>query len=189
MVDLATLSADGALTLNQSGSVGDAGIRVRNASLKAVGDLSLVSSGTVGGSSAGIELRASGAADNQGVSLSAGSGNLLTLKTFGQRLNLQDADNFTVTSGKVRIDLGSGGVTSSGTTIPTGGYSLKATGLDVYYSGATTGNNAKIAVGSGSFSFVNVKRGSGNVTLTNSTTAADATNGWGRGSDLWHFGQ
>ena len=71
-------------------------------------------------------------------------------------------------------------MTSETGTIPTGGYSLKANGLDVYYTGAITGHNATIVVGSGSFTFVNDRRQiTSAVSLSNSTTATEATNGYG----------
>ena len=66
--------------------------------------------------------------------------------------------------------LGSGVMSSYSGTIPTGGYILSAPGLEVYFTGGTTGT-ATIAVGSGSFTFVG-NGGSGNGTLINSTTLA-----------------
>ena len=169
LVSFATLTAGGALRLNQSGSATEDGIYVNFSSLIAGSELSLVQGGTVGRGSMGIRLEAWSADANEAVTLSAGTGQFVTLKTNGNNVTHY---NFTVTSGKVRIDLGSGALT--------GGKTLKATGLDVYFSGATTGNNATIAVGSGSFTFVNNRRHvTAAVTLNNSTTASDATNGWG----------
>ncbi|MCX8500119.1 MAG: hypothetical protein ORO03_00240, partial [Alphaproteobacteria bacterium] len=173
---VSTLTAGGALSLVQSGSAELEGIAVGGSSLTAGGELWLQQSGTVGSDIGGINLYAYGTAANQAVNLAAGTGQFVTLKTNNQKLSLNNNDNFVVTSGKVRIDLGTGAMTSSGNN------SLKADGLDVYYSGATTGNSAKIAVGSGSFSFVNDRRSvTSAVTLANSTTASDATNGWGTG--------
>ncbi|MCX8501051.1 MAG: hypothetical protein ORO03_05090, partial [Alphaproteobacteria bacterium] len=186
--EASTLTAGGAMTLSQLGRAGLVGILVYRSSLTAGSDLSLLQAGAVGSGSEGIFLASFAAAANQAGNFASGTGHFVTLKTNNRKLSLSDvSDNFAVTRGKVRIDLGSG-------TIESGYYNnsawvnsatpltLKAIGLDVYYSGATTGNNAKIAVGSGSFTFVNDKRSvTSAVTLTNSTTASDATNGWGTG--------
>ncbi|MCX8500464.1 MAG: hypothetical protein ORO03_02035, partial [Alphaproteobacteria bacterium] len=169
-----TLRAGSSMTLTQSGSSVYAGIYFQATGLTAGGDLSLLQSGNslIG---IGILFSASGTGANQAVTLAAGINNFVTLKTNNQKLGVWTADNFSVLSGRVRIDLGTGKFSSSNN------YTLKATGLDVFYTGATSGNSAKIAVGSGSFTFVNDRRSvTGAVTLTDTTTAstADSTNGW-----------
>ena len=77
-------------------------------------------------------------------------------------------------SGKyLRLDIAAGKFLGGANT-------LTANGMDVYYTSVTTGNSGTIAVGSGSFTFVNDKRATvAAVTLDNTTTATTATNGWG----------
>ncbi|MCX8502149.1 MAG: filamentous hemagglutinin N-terminal domain-containing protein, partial [Alphaproteobacteria bacterium] len=169
------LSAGGNLTLTQVGSAAFEGISVFQSSLNAGGDLSVVLSGTAGSGWDGIALNSFGTGAAEVVAFAAGSDRLVTLKTFHQTLSMNGDDNYSVSGGKLRIDLGKGAVISDA-----GAYSLKALGMAVYFTGATTGNSAKIAVGSGSFTFVNDRRSvTSAVTLTNSTTEADATSGWG----------
>ena len=171
-VDTSTLTAATAMTLIQSGNT-QTGIYVISSKLTAGGDLSLLQTGTLRYDT-GIRFEAAGTGANQAVTLAAGNSNFVTLKTNNNYLYLYTNDNFAVTSGRVRIDLGTGGIYSSSN------YTLKATGLDVFYTGSTTANSAKIAVGSGSFTFVNDKRSvTSAVSLTNTTTATEATNGWG----------
>ncbi|MDI9408183.1 MAG: filamentous hemagglutinin N-terminal domain-containing protein, partial [Candidatus Pacebacteria bacterium] len=171
------LTAGGAMTLTQSGSTSATGISATDSTLTAGGDLSLNQSGTVG--SDGIYLRSSAGSGNA-QTFSAGANGFLTFKTNNQKLSLNSADNFAVTSGRVRIDLGTGTMTSVGPAAPSDGFTLKTLGLDVFYTGATTGNNATINVGSGSFTFVNDKRSvTSAVTLDNTTTASTGSIGWG----------
>ncbi|MCX8501058.1 MAG: hypothetical protein ORO03_05125, partial [Alphaproteobacteria bacterium] len=66
----------------------------------------------------------------------------------------------------------------AGTMNLKGGYTITALGLDVYYTSAKTGNAAIIAVGSGSFTFVNDKRAeAGDLTLNSGANSG----GWGTG--------
>ncbi|MCX8501157.1 MAG: hypothetical protein ORO03_05635, partial [Alphaproteobacteria bacterium] len=177
-------------TLTQSGTAGGVGIVVVSASLQAGSDLSLIQNGTLvetNGSAFGLSFYA--AENNNGtgaVRLAAGRSSLVTLKTNNNDLLFGGVDKFAVTSGAVRIDLGRAAMTSSReSTPPTGGYSLKARGLAVYYTGATSGNNATIDIGSGSFTFVNDKRSvTSAVTLNNSSTAAAD---WGSGLGTLSF--
>ncbi|MCX8501973.1 MAG: hypothetical protein ORO03_09820, partial [Alphaproteobacteria bacterium] len=171
-----TTSNGGDLTLLQTGVATGAGITV-NSTLTSAGELLLLQAGTVGSANQGILF------SNGAVSLAAGSNSFVTLKTNG--FNLTSTANSAVTSGKIRIDLGSGAMVSkdsSGNEIANAAnqFTLTATGLDVYYTGATSGNSAKISVGSGSFTYINDKRlVTAAVTLTNVTTESEAINGWG----------
>ncbi|MDI9408751.1 MAG: filamentous hemagglutinin N-terminal domain-containing protein, partial [Candidatus Pacebacteria bacterium] len=91
--------------------------------------------------------------------------------TLGGDVTINSAGN----TNTVRLDLAGNALHGSKT--------ITATGLNVFYTGATTGNHATIAVGSaGSFTFVNDKRTvTAATTLDNTTTAATATKGWGTG--------
>ncbi|MCX8501110.1 MAG: hypothetical protein ORO03_05395, partial [Alphaproteobacteria bacterium] len=183
--DLGSLSAAGDLTLTQSGSSLGNGITAAGLDFKAGGNLSLVQRGTIGSGASGIvfgiePLVASGGI--KGVGLAAGPNGLVTLSTNNQPLTLKNGDDFAVTGGRLRLDLGGGGLVSSGGQIPAGGYSLAALGRDVYFTGATSGNSAQIHVGDGSFTFVNDQRlVTTLVTLNDNTTATTPGSGWGSG--------
>ena len=195
-----TLTAGGAMILSQTGRATQQGIYISNSvNLTAVTDLSLLQSGRTGSGFDGIFLYTK--QDRQDriypTNFSAGANSWLTFKTNGQTLSLNGADLLTVTSGRVRIDLGTGAMVSRDTsdqliTDPTKLLTLKAYGLDVYFTGSTTtrfrdlntnifiGNFAKIDVGSGSFTFVNDKRSvTTGVTLNNTILSSTATIGWG----------
>ena len=144
------------MNLTKSGRAGLNGIALDSSSLTAKADLSLLQSGTVGAVFDGISLSASDTGAGQGMSLAAGANSKVTIKTNNQKLSLNTSDNFAVTSGQVWINLGTGAMVSkdlSSTviTVVAEQYTLKTLGLDVYYTGATTDNSAKINVGSGSF--------------------------------------
>ncbi|MCX8501524.1 MAG: hypothetical protein ORO03_07510, partial [Alphaproteobacteria bacterium] len=71
----------------------------------------------------------------------------------------------------LRLDLGKlGALTSSGAGSPN--YTLDASGLDVYFTGNTSAHSATIAVGGGSFTFVNDKRDTTTETVLGNTTIA-----------------
>ncbi|MCX8500194.1 MAG: filamentous hemagglutinin N-terminal domain-containing protein, partial [Alphaproteobacteria bacterium] len=78
----------------------------------------------------------------------------------------------TVKGSFLRLDSGSGRLL--------GGQTLTATGLDVFYTSAKLGNDATIAVGSGSFTLVHDERAvTAEKTLNNGSTAADWDSGFG----------
>ncbi|MCX8501386.1 MAG: filamentous hemagglutinin N-terminal domain-containing protein, partial [Alphaproteobacteria bacterium] len=177
-----TLRAGGNLTVAQLGGAQTDGLVIQASSLIAGGDLALLSYGFVGNLNMGILLSATGTGTEQGVKLTGGGVNSwLTLTSQNGNLQLNGADSFTLAGGKVRLDLWSASLVSSGSGVPSGGYSLKATDLDVYYTGAKTANSAKIVVAGGSFTFVNDRRGvaaiTSAVTLSSSSPATD----WGTG--------
>ena len=181
LVTYATVTVGGNLTMAQSGTVTAAGIALKNAALKAGGDLSLTASGSLGSGKAGIELIATGTTVGTGVIFAAGLNHWVNLTTAGSSLELSTADNFAITSGRVRLDLGAGALVStdaSGVVLATPN-SLKVRDLELFYSGATSGNSAKLDVTGGKFTFVNDRRAVTVVrTLNNSSTAA---NDWGVG--------
>ena len=86
-----------------------------------------------------------------------------------------------ITTPKLTIELGSGAMTSSsagGFVLAAPGTLLNALGAVVVMSGAVTGHNGRIAVGSGSFTWINDLRSKTSPTLLdNNSTAAD----WGTG--------
>ncbi|MDI9408117.1 MAG: filamentous hemagglutinin N-terminal domain-containing protein [Candidatus Pacebacteria bacterium] len=185
VVNSTLTTTSGKMNLTQSGSVRWHGIVAISSTLMAATDLSLIQSGTVGVGFSGIWLASqAGSGVGKAMTFTAGANSFVTLKTNNNVLSLNNVDNFVVTAGRVRIDSGTGVMISwdnvSGTALSAGnGYTLKASGLDVFYTGATTGNNAKFDVGSGSF--VNLTDRSNittAVTLDNSTQASDATKGW-----------
>ena len=109
-----------------------------------------------------------GASATTGVSLVSGTNNWVKLQTVVTGVTLSTTNNFTVTSRSLRLDLGKlGALTSSGGT----NFTLNAAGSDVYFTGSTT-NAATIAVGSGSFTFVNDKRDTTTDTVLGNTTIA-----------------
>ncbi|MCX8501145.1 MAG: hypothetical protein ORO03_05575, partial [Alphaproteobacteria bacterium] len=167
------LTTAGDLTLIETASAtATFGIQINSATLTAGGNLTVINNGTNG-----IILQASA---NTGVNLAAGSNNWVKLQTVVTGVTLSTANSFSVTSGSLRLDLGKlGALTSSGAGSP---YTLNAIGRDVYFTGSTSGNSAKIAVGSGSFTFVNDRRSvTADTTLDSTTTPTTATIGWGSG--------
>ncbi|MCX8506638.1 MAG: hypothetical protein ORN98_08510, partial [Alphaproteobacteria bacterium] len=111
-----------------------------------------------------------------GATLDGGTGGVSIL-TPGYNFDLNAG--LTVKGSFLRGDLGSGKMTGNALA-PAGGYTLNAKNMDVYFTGKTTGNNATIDVGNGSFSFVNDKRSvTALTTLTSSTTNADIGSGLG----------
>ncbi|MDI9408368.1 MAG: filamentous hemagglutinin N-terminal domain-containing protein [Candidatus Pacebacteria bacterium] len=186
-VEGSTLSAGSTIKLNQSGSAGSDGIAAGYSSLKSSGaGLSLVQSGTIGDGKHGIYLWSNYGSDPVNAMVFAAAKNdFVWFQTRNQILSLNSENNFTVTGGMVRIDLGTAAMISKNDlgrviTLPQYQYSLKASGLDVYFTGSTSENQVKIAVGNGSFTFVNDKRTvTGSVTLDNQTIATTATHGWG----------
>ncbi|MCX8501759.1 MAG: hypothetical protein ORO03_08730, partial [Alphaproteobacteria bacterium] len=148
-ITAATITAARVLSLIQSGLATQNGIKVDSSSLSAGASLSLLQNGTIASGGSGIFLNASGAQATQAVSLAAGFGNIVTLKTNVQKLSLNGTDSFAITHGKLRIDLGVGVMTSSA-----GSFSFKALDADVYFTGASSGHSATIAVDRGSFTRV-----------------------------------
>ncbi|MCX8500104.1 MAG: hypothetical protein ORO03_00165, partial [Alphaproteobacteria bacterium] len=179
----ATSDGTSHLTLIRNGSPlqGD-GIAIVSATVKAGGNISLIQNDTINGAE-GIALVAKGTTATTGVVLEAGSSNhWVTFKTNGYKLSLTHNNNFSVTKGQLRLDLGTGGITSASGTIPSGGYVLNTSGLNVYFTGATTGNSAEFALGTGSFTFVTDLRANdttaiGNTALTLASFTAGATSG------------
>ena len=166
---LSTVTAAAAVTLTQSGYAGVDGIFI-SGKLSAGSDLSLLQTGsatTTGVGFGGITFSPNNVTDTYRVDLSAPNG-WVTMKTNNTRIILAGTDfNTYITGGRVRIDTGTSVLNSQA-----GNSTLLALGLEVYYTGNTANlpnNTATIAVGSGSFTFVG-NGGSGNGTLTNSTT-------------------
>ena len=181
-----SLRAGGNLLLTQLGTVQTDGIMVQASALTAGGDLGLLSYGITGNSNMGLVLSASGTATGQGVTLTGGGGSSwVSLSSLRRNLQLNGADNFTVAGGKLRLDLWGAALVSSGVvsggSIPIGGYSLKATDLEVYYTSAKTGNSAKIVVAGGSFTFVNDQRSNAATAATVTLNSSSAATVWGTG--------
>ena len=163
----ANLKTDiGAILINQLGSATGDGISLQTAKLFSGSHISILQSGSVGSSSVGINLFS---ATSNGSSLdmaAANSNSWITIKTNNQKLSVTSI-NVQVTVGKLRIDLG--------TAAMTGANSLNAAGLDVFFTGATAGNNATIAVGSGSFTRVIDNRSTTAATVIAGTSFAAPT--------------
>ena len=123
-------------------------------------------------------------------------------------LTLAGFDNFDFNTAQVRIDLGTGTMVSEfpppvvTTPIPTPptlpvltpapapapapvipkAYSLNLFGLTVYYTGATTGNQARLVMNSGEFVFVTDRRAqTATVVLDNQLARGNTSSGWGVG--------
>ncbi|MCX8500378.1 MAG: hypothetical protein ORO03_01585, partial [Alphaproteobacteria bacterium] len=172
------------LTLVKHGNFGVAitigGISLESVTISAGGTVSLVQTAGVGVGAIGIGV----INISQTVSISAAQG--ISFKTANAKLTLISHTvliTASLTSPRVRLDLGSAPISSidgQGEVATTPGNTMNALGADVYLTSATSGNNATIAVGSGSFTLVNDKRtATAPVEITNTTTASEATNGWG----------
>ncbi|MCX8501109.1 MAG: hypothetical protein ORO03_05390 [Alphaproteobacteria bacterium] len=97
----------------------------------------------------------------------------MSLSTHSQTLQLFQADGFTVTARRLEISLGTGEFSSFRVGAGTGNLTLNALGSEVIFSGAVSGNDATIAVGSGSFAFVKTLRDDSRaVTIDNATSLA-----------------
>ncbi|MCX8501846.1 MAG: filamentous hemagglutinin N-terminal domain-containing protein, partial [Alphaproteobacteria bacterium] len=155
-IESSSLTAGGDLSLTQSetASSGNSGIYLAASNLSAVGNLSLRQSGRVGGSNPGLHFFAQSNFPDKGVSLSAGSDKWVTIRSSNRNLRLGNRDQFSIQSGRLRLDLGSGAVESLVGPIPSGGYSLNANGVDVYFTGDRSGSHFKLEIGSGSFTAV-----------------------------------
>ena len=119
---------------------------------------------TLDATSGGIQLDGGG-------SLALGAGSTLRLTSLGADVTL--TGGFTVTGGSdVHLNLRGGKFLG-------GAFTLTASGQNVFYSGAVTGNSGTIAVGAGQFlNFTDHSTITTEVTLDNSTLATDATKGW-----------
>ncbi|MDI9409389.1 MAG: filamentous hemagglutinin N-terminal domain-containing protein [Candidatus Pacebacteria bacterium] len=188
-----TMTAGGDISLNQSGRAKINGIELQYVNLYATGDIGLHQKGMIDSVVEGIRFTSSnptgdGTGDlNTRIALIAGANRWVTIKTNDQKLSLNTNDFYTVNGGKMRIDLGSGAmvslISSRGSTVTSPQhFGFKAEGLDVYFTGATSGNSAQIRVGNGSLTFVTDLRSvTSAVTLDSSSTASTATIGWGTG--------
>ncbi|MCX8506706.1 MAG: hypothetical protein ORN98_08860 [Alphaproteobacteria bacterium] len=187
MFNASTLTSGGAISLTQSGSAATNGINLTSSILTSTNDdLLLNQSGTVGSGKDGIKLVSSAA---KGQQFTAGANNSVTFKTNDQNLSLNSIDNFRVTGGKVKIALGTGKIMSKTALGASANYTLKAAGLNVSYTGATTGNSATIDVGGGTFSYITDHSDVTAATvLTKDTLANAATIGWGTGFGTWTAG-
>ena len=195
------LSANGNITvtsLYNSGSTnGFTAIDLQSSSLEAGGNITLKSSNQGNINLQNLtKLKAGGditvqsgesTLNNNGISIAGNSFNPLTIEaggrvslaTNGGRLNHTLAASLTVKTRHLRIDLAGGNYVSANAR------TMNATGIDVYYTSATSGNSGTIAVGNGSFTYVNDKRNIiSAVNLTNSTMASDALHGWGAAPGL-----
>ena len=152
----ARFTSGGAMTVTQSGSTVGRGIVETSSIFTAAGDLLLNQNGTLGNINAeGIYLAS--LALGSGTKFTAGVNNSVTLKTNNSNLILNYADDFAVTRGMVRIDLGTAKMIATDPNGVTVNYTLKAIDLDVNYTGATVGNDAQIDIGTnGSFTLVGV---------------------------------
>ncbi|MCX8502246.1 MAG: hypothetical protein ORO03_11260, partial [Alphaproteobacteria bacterium] len=194
----ATVTSSGNLTMLQTGLATAAGIVLGNANVTVDYDLSLLQSGKVGDGHAGILLTGIGEPGGSlfGVKLNAGAHSFVTLKTRNERLWLNDgwsidSEPIAVKGGGLRIDLGTGAMTSTTTDsanspLPTSGYTILAAGMEVYFTGATSGNIATIDFKTGSFTFVTDLRANGSTTVGNSplslTSFTEAASGLSFGS-------
>ena len=174
-------------TFVNSGNVTQPHNGIYNGSRKisAGGGITFINSGMVGSSQVGVVFESNQLGTNE-VSSVTGT----VVKTNGQNLviskssltiNAPGVEAFIVTGPKLTIDLGSGKLLSlyvTNTPLAAPGNTINAAGANVFFSGALTGHNTTIAVGSGSFTWVNDKSSSGDVTLSGTTTATDATSGW-----------
>ncbi|MCX8502352.1 MAG: hypothetical protein ORO03_11820, partial [Alphaproteobacteria bacterium] len=122
----------------------------------------ITNTGTVG-----VSIKNAKGLTVEGITLDGGTGGVSIL---AEDKNISLSGAVTVKGSYLRLDLGDTGIL--------GGSTITANGLAVYYTGATSGNSATIAVGSGSFTFVNDKRSVTTAkTLNNSSTATE----WGTG--------
>ena len=156
-----TLTVGGDLSLIQTntGRSGNSGIYLAASSLSATGNLSLIQNGTVGGANPGLSFFAQGNSADKGVILSAGSDKWVTIRSNSRNLRLGNQDQFVVKSGRVRLDLGTAAVESRIGPVPSGGYSLFVEGLDVYFTGDSSGGYFNLEIGSGSFTAVTTNTG------------------------------
>ncbi|MCX8500639.1 MAG: hypothetical protein ORO03_02955, partial [Alphaproteobacteria bacterium] len=183
-----TLTAAGNVTVTQTASATATtvfGIVIEKTNITAGGDITLSQLGTITVTgNEGIRFLSSTTGPADRSTLTAGANRAINL-IAKSGIKLGVVDNFAFAgASRLVMNLGSSTITSfdaAGAALPAGsGLTLNAAGMAVFYTSATTGNNAKIAVGNGSFTFVNDKSSvTSDVTLTNTTTAADATNGWG----------
>ena len=184
IIQRATLTAGRDLTILSHGRFGTAigvhGIKLISSTLSAGGVLSLIQTAPVIAGTSGIGLQNQ---NNIGLTLAANQGVLV--RTGQANLELSVSGGATVavsiTTPRLTIELGSGAITSSsagGFVLAAPGTLLNALGAVVVMSGAVTGHNGRIAVGSGSFTWVNDLRTKTSPTLLdNNSTAAD----WGTG--------
>ncbi|MDI9409401.1 MAG: filamentous hemagglutinin N-terminal domain-containing protein, partial [Candidatus Pacebacteria bacterium] len=164
-----TLSAGRDIGLLYSGYTRSGnGILVLSSDLLAGGNLNLESRGTIGSGFFALMLQSetaggSGLGRVRPVVFEAGTNGFVYFKTNNQTMALVGYDNFTVNRGRVRIDLGTGEMVSRTNTFQpidaANAHTLTALGRDVIFSGASTGNAAKINVGSGYFYVAAVKTG------------------------------
>ena len=183
-----TLTAAGNVTVTQTASAtatNGFGIAIEKTNITAGGDITLSQLGTITVSGKeGIRFLSSSTSPADRSTFTAGANRAITL-TAKSGIKLGYVDNFTFAgASRLVMNLGSSTITSfdaAGGAVAAGnGSTLNAAGMDVFFTGATTGNNAKFAVGAGSFTFVNdLSSRTTEVTLSNTTTAADVTNGWG----------
>ncbi|MCX8501090.1 MAG: filamentous hemagglutinin N-terminal domain-containing protein, partial [Alphaproteobacteria bacterium] len=177
-LDASSLVAGNSIFVTQSGKSATKGIYLTGSSLTAGGDVSLVQTGTssTAATDGGIFL-VYHAANSKGVALTAGSNRWVSLKTNNSRLVLNGGDDFKVVAGKMRIDIGTSVIDSTapdatGTTVQVAapGYRLQASGVETYYTGATTGNLGQLLLGASNFIFVTNNR-----STTSQTTIGSAT--------------
>ena len=140
------------------------GIQINTATVTAGGNLSVINNNAYK-----ITLSATSTAVGMGVSLVTGTNNWVKLQTRVLGVMLSTANNFTVTSGSLRLDFGKLGTLNS---IGGTNFTLNAAGSDVYFTGNTGAHTATIAVGSGSFTFVNDKRDTTTETVLGNTAIA-----------------
>ncbi|MCX8500465.1 MAG: filamentous hemagglutinin N-terminal domain-containing protein, partial [Alphaproteobacteria bacterium] len=207
--DSVKIKSGGSVVIRQTGAAELNGILMRELDIHSGQDLSILQTGRVGEGYSGIRFEAQDWAENKkawGVSLFGGNAalNWITLSSRAKiGLTLAGFDNFDVNSAQVRIDLGTGTMVSEFPTpviktptptpplpvvTPTPApvipktYSLNSNGLTVYYTGATTGNQARLVVNSGDFVFVTDRRAqTGTVVIDNQLARGNNTNGWGVG--------
>ncbi|MCX8501999.1 MAG: hypothetical protein ORO03_09950, partial [Alphaproteobacteria bacterium] len=150
----ATVTAPGKLEFRQEGVVvnGD-GLVIQSSTLSAGADLELAQMGTVTG--VGIRLYRFGYGSTQGLSLAAGSErNWLSLRTQNRTLLLDGVDRISLERGRILLDIGTGTVQSQAAVSAVGAspdLSLTATGLELYYRGASTGHGVALHLGNGKF--------------------------------------
>lgn len=183
---------DRSVIISQEGNSQTDGIFMGEVAIRSGADLTIIQKGRVGDGYSGIRFAAIPTTQDQpsvGVKLYGGreSSNWITISSRAATgLTLSNSNNFFMFDARVRIDLGSGTMVSDiprpiTVNSPTN-YDLWAYGLSVYYTGATSGNNARLFLGGGSFTYVTDHRDRAETTiLDNNVSGGNAAIGWDQG--------
>ncbi|MCX8500511.1 MAG: hypothetical protein ORO03_02275, partial [Alphaproteobacteria bacterium] len=173
------LIATGDINILSDGSTENNAIVVIKSTLTSTaGDINMINTSVLASTNAGITLM-SGELVTNAVRLQTSRNNRVNLKTGNSLLTLfingnianVPNGNIEIITGRLNIHTGTAAMNSAdvnGTILGPGGNILNAPGAAVTYIGAMSGNNATIAVGSGSFTVIG-KPTSASLTLTAQT--------------------